>query len=312
MALCSLRTAAGGAFARHFARTSATLEVRRHKSTKDGEYFRDPDRFRRLLNPKEANFTRDGFDVQRERPRHGLGDFRTPHPGSYPDLPRDYDDRNAEEDWANTAANSEDELKQLEYKFVVPNFETENFSFDAEHGILQEAEDEREFYERVVVPKTQDLAFRKLAQEIPLDSQDEKVSGYQTSKDPQEWAFVERLSPVSEVTPSQFEYKEYPSGFIPPNPAVRADATNMDYFVGRTKFSMLPVYTDYVRTADKVETSVRKCEGNLYKLRDDMQAFLFERYEQEFPSQVAELYGRIKFAGDFEQDFKEFLLSKGF
>ncbi len=32
----------------------------------------------------------------------------------------------------------------------------------------------------------------------------------------------------------------------------------------------------------------------------------------DFISQVAEVYGRVLFRGDFEEDFKEFLIEKGF
>ena len=39
------------------------------------------------------------------------------------------------------------------YQFVIPNQETENFSFDPEVGILQEPDDERRYYEDVVKPK---------------------------------------------------------------------------------------------------------------------------------------------------------------
>lgn len=286
-------------------------QIRRSKSTKDMPHFRDPERFRRLLNREEANFTKEGFEYERLKPFHGLGDFQTPHPGAYPDLPRDHDDLSAEEDWANSAE-SEEELRQLEYKYTIPNYETENFSFDAERGILREAEDEREFYEKVVIPKSQNQSFRKISQQLVAEGENDKdVRGYMTSKDSTEWSYVERLAPISSIIHQEFEYKEYPSGFTPPNPANRVNA-NLEYFVGRTRNCMLPVYTRYERIQDIVETRITKCEGNIYKLRDELQDFLFERYEQEFPSQVAELYGRIKFRGDFEQDFKEFLLMKGF
>jgi len=293
--------------------TCAFDQIRRNKSTKEMGYHRDPERFRRLLNPEEANFTKDGFDVERVKPKHGLGDFRTPHPGAYPDLPRDFDDASAEEDWANSAA-SEEELRQLEFKYMVPNYETENFTFDTEHGILQEPDDEKAFYENVVVPRTQDQSFRKLSQQFAHEIGSSEVGGgsdYVTSQDQSEWAYVERLMPISQITRTQFEYKAFPSGFVPPNPANR-DNEELEYFVGRTKFCMLPVYTVYKRLPDVVETTVGKCEGNMYKLRDELKDFLFRRYEQEFPSRVAELYGKIKFRGDFEQDFKEFLLNKGF
>ena len=40
--------------------------------------------------------------------------------------------------------------------------------------------------------------------------------------------------------------------------------------------------------------------------------FLDERYHLKFISRVAEVYGKVTFHGDFEVDFKEFLLQKGF
>ena len=49
----------------------------------------------------------------------------------------------------------------MEYRYTIPNYETENFSFDREAGILQEEADERRFYERVVKPKTSHLPFRQ-------------------------------------------------------------------------------------------------------------------------------------------------------
>ena len=132
------------------------------------------------------------------------------------------------------------------------------------------------------------------------------------SKDPKEWAFVERLMPIRSVVKTDFEYKEYPSGFVPPNPEIREGKSELSYWVGRSRNCMLPVYVKRLPEEDMVYTQVDKCEGDMYHLRDDMQQFLVDRYEQEFPSQVAELYGRIKFLGDFEQEFKEFLLNKGF
>ena len=135
---------------------------------------------------------------------------------------------------------------------------------------------------------------------------------FQVSKDPVEWAYVERLVPSKTRTIKRdFEYgKEYPSGFVPPNPAMRSEAEV--YRVGRTRNCMLPVVTKYTRVADTVETSLHKCEGNLYQLREDLDAFLWDKYEQKFPCQVAELYGRLKYRGDFEQEFKEFMIAKGF
>jgi len=278
------------------------------------KFFKDPDRVRRVLSGwahrhsqvagrKERNFTKDGFDFPQPI-RHGLGDFRTPHPGPYPEnLPKGED---PESDWDNSRASPE-ELQQLEYRYSIPNYETENFSFDRETGILQEPEDEKDFYEKVVLPKTGNLPFRHKLHE------GNRELDYEVSKDPAEWAYVDRLVPSGRVIKTDFDYgKEYPSGYVPPNPAVRQDESGHEYYVGRTRNGMMPVYTRYDRITDAVTTDVKKCEGNMYRLKEELDAYLFEKYEQSFPSQVAELYGRIAYRGDFEQEFKEFLVQKGF
>ena len=95
--------------------------------------------------------------------------------------------------------------------------------------------------------------------------------------------------------------KEYPSGFVPPNPSLRVE--DDAYHVGRTHNCLLPVFTSYSRTQDAVTTTLSKCEGNLYQLREDLDAFLWDKYEQAFPCQVAELYGKLKYRGEFK--FKE-------
>lgn len=281
-----------------------TLEEEECGTAENPIFFKDPDRLKRMLSFNERNFTKDGFDEVTPI-RHGLGDFRTPQPGPYPDnLPGSRPD-DPQQEWDNSRASPE-ELRHLEYRYTIPNVETENFTFDRESGILQEADDEREFYQRVVLPKTKDLPFRSYA------DQQEEVD-YEVSRDPVEWSYVERLLPTKgKIIKTDFEAdKVYPSGFVPPNPATRQDES-AEYYVGRTRNCMLPVYTVYSRLYDTVDTKLGKCEGNLYKLKEDIDAFLFQRYEQAFPSQVAELYGRIRYRGDFEQDIKEFLIAKGF
>ena len=201
MAMQSLRSSGQFLVRNCFRATRSSLHTssQRFKSSKKDEeeleFFHDPDRFRRMLSKQEVNFTRDGFKQQRQE-RHGLGDFHTPHPGSFPKT--------------KTPLEIQDE-ESLEYHYSIPNFETENFTFDSEAGILQEAEDERNFYENVVVPKTSNLSFRQLAEQIDVENQSNS-RGFEVSKDPQEWSYVERLLPPKQVTPSHFEFKEYPSG----------------------------------------------------------------------------------------------------
>ena len=132
------------------------------------------------------------------------------------------------------------------------------------------------------------------------------------SADPEEWKFVERLMP-KDLIPAIPKKEVYPSGFKPPT----AKLNDYPYHVSRTKNNLLAVYAEIRRFGRKKNfiymwTTVRKADGNLFKLRDDICDFLEERYHTEFVTQVAEVYGAVNIKGDYETDIKEFLLQKGF
>lgn len=161
----------------------------------------------------------------------------------------------------------------------------------------------RRFYEEVVEPWNKHT-FKDMAKE--LDSMETRQ--FEVTKEG--WEFVERLLPKKLIPkiPDAKAGDELPSGFRVPS----AKPGDYEYHVGRTRNHMLPVYTKLNRDSMLLTTVVRKCDGNLYKLRDDICAFLRDRYRLEFHSQIDELNETIRFRGDFEQDFKEFLLAKGF
>jgi len=170
--------------------------------------------------------------------------------------------------------------------------------FDKEN-ILQEEEDERAHFKDLVRTYGQHLVAR------PDDAWPERE--YVVSEDAEEWRHVENLMPVP-LIPAVPAKASYPSGFRMPT-AKRGD---YPYFVSRTVNHMLPVYCRYTEATRVTATMVRRADGDLFALRDDLKSFLWERYRMDFISQVAEVYGRVLFRGDFEQDFKEFLLDKGF
>ena len=129
------------------------------------------------------------------------------------------------------------------------------------------------------------------------------------SRDPAEWAHVERLLPSFKlVPPCPSAGQDYPSGFRAPTAAPGQYA----YHVRRTRNHMLPVFVRIWPKDGLVVTKIKHADGDLFALRDDIDAFLKERYNMEFISQVAEVYGAVKYRGNFEEDFKEFLLQKGF
>ncbi len=175
---------------------------------------------------------------------------------------------------------------------------SEHISFDPKF-ILQEASEERKTYSDLVGTYGEHLVARPLPEEPERE--------FLISRDPTEWRFVERLLPL-ELVPPVPERSEYPSGFVP----VRAKPGEHPYFVRRTVNHMLPVYTKYTRKTNILVTFIRRADGNLFALRDDLDQFLMKRYNLEFISQVAEVYGKVTYRGYFEEDFKDFLLTKGF
>jgi len=135
---------------------------------------------------------------------------------------------------------------------------------------------------------------------------------YTTSSDPSEWAMVERYmhqcQPKLIPVPKQDE--DCSSGFVMPT----AKPGDYPYFVKRAPSWLFPVY---VRQGDRINrspviTTVRRVEGNVARLREDLSEFLMQRYEQEFISQANELMQKVVFRGNFDKDFKEFLKIRGF
>jgi len=182
--------------------------------------------------------------------------------------------------------------------------ESENFTFDWKK-VKSTPDEERE-----------DLIKFKEMFKIDEDFQQEhQRRQYVVSKDPTEWSFVERLisqtKPKTVPVPKVSAGEETPSGFQMPS----AKPGDHPYHVRRTASWMLPVYVDQPWRNGQpaaVRTTIRKVEGDVSALRNELSQFLFERYEQEFISQPNELMQKIVFRGNFDADFKEFLKEKGF
>jgi len=197
------------------------------------------------------------------------------------------------------------DINDPDYDKPVGNIETENFTFDISGGIAQTKEEETEHFEEYV-SKFGEARFA----EVELNIQNRNFS---VSSNPEEWKFVERLIPpalIPAITPKE----SFPSGFELPKISPEEAIEKYEYFVGRPVSQMLPVYL-IISSNDhfeSVSTKIGKCEGNLYKLREDIDNFLEKRYKREFIAQVSELQQCLLYRGEFEEEFKEFLLSKGF
>ena len=140
-----------------------------------------------------------------------------------------------------------------------------------------------------------------------------KVADTEFSTSTEEWKFVERLLPAA-LIPSIPKLDRYPSGYQPAKISAEEAVEKYQYYVSRANSHLLPVYLKTISSdlEEEMHTDIKKVEGNLYQLRKDIDEFLFQRYKQEFISQVSELQQMVKYKGDFQDEITEFLYSKGF
>uniref|UniRef100_A0A6B2EEY0 Large ribosomal subunit protein mL49 n=1 Tax=Phlebotomus kandelakii TaxID=1109342 RepID=A0A6B2EEY0_9DIPT len=127
------------------------------------------------------------------------------------------------------------------------------------------------------------------------------------AKNPPEWKFVERLLGPDAVPAPKFR-TNYPSGWRPQQP----DAASCEYFIARTRNHMLPVYMVEKFRGSKKVTVVRKIEGNIWKLEEELRAVVEQAAGKKVLSRVNEMSGQIKFTGAFVNVIKDYIQEKGF
>lgn len=89
----------------------------------------------------------------------------------------------------------------------------------------------------------------------------------------------------------------------------------LPYFVERTKNHMVPVYLQILDRGIGRRTLIRRVEGDLYKLADELVDYLKTQPRNDYRVigvKVEEIKRRISLRGDFVEYTKQFLLDKGF
>lgn len=125
---------------------------------------------------------------------------------------------------------------------------------------------------------------------------------------PPEWKYVEEalgktLIPLPKIK------EEYPSGWQPQNPEKYKD---LPYFLKRTRNFMLPVYLDISYRGTRRLTYVRKIEGDIWKLEQDLVRVIRERIgNNPVFSQINEMNRTIKIKGDYVTLIQKYLYTKG-
>ncbi|CAO1408783.1 unnamed protein product [Diamesa serratosioi] len=122
-----------------------------------------------------------------------------------------------------------------------------------------------------------------------------------------EWKYVEQLL-GERVIPQPIKKSEYPSGWTLPNPEL---FKSLPYYVERTKNFMLPVYMDITFRGQRRITIVRKIEGDIWKLEEELKQMIGDKVKKPIFTQVNEMNRQISFKGDYVSLVQEFLISKG-
>ncbi|XP_034001510.1 39S ribosomal protein L49, mitochondrial [Trematomus bernacchii] len=127
------------------------------------------------------------------------------------------------------------------------------------------------------------------------------------SESTEEYKFVERLIPPSRVPTPPKHAGPAPSGWTPP-----ADTPPpLPYMIRRSRMHNIPVYTDLTSGSRKT-TLIRKVEGDIWALENDVKQYLKEVVGKELPTQVNEVTMTLKVKGHFDSELKQWLASKGF
>ncbi|KAI1898667.1 hypothetical protein AGOR_G00074740 [Albula goreensis] len=123
----------------------------------------------------------------------------------------------------------------------------------------------------------------------------------------EEYKYVERLIPPTQIPTPPKHDGPAPSGWTPPS-AVPPD---LPYMIRRSRMHNVPVYKD-ITHGNRITTLVRKVEGDIWALEKDVKEHLCQMTGKVPPTQVNEVTRCIRVKGDFDKELKDWLIKKGF
>ncbi|KAL4660005.1 39S ribosomal protein L49, mitochondrial [Arapaima gigas] len=123
----------------------------------------------------------------------------------------------------------------------------------------------------------------------------------------EEYKYVERLIPPTQIPSPPHHDGPAPSGWTPPSAVPPA----FPYMIRRSRMHNIPVYTDITNNSRKT-TLLRKIEGDIWALEKDVREYLEQLTGKVLPTQVNEVTRSIRIKGHFDKELKDWLLKKGF
>lgn len=126
-------------------------------------------------------------------------------------------------------------------------------------------------------------------------------------RNPPEWKYVERILPRATI-PVPTPKAEFPSGWTPQS----ADVLNQPYFIRRSRNYMVPVYLLIDYRGTRKRTVVKNISGDIWKLHNELMAYIEYYMAKKERSRVNEFTGHIFINGDYVNLLKDYLTTKGF
>ncbi|KAM9301750.1 large ribosomal subunit protein mL49 [Gastrophryne carolinensis] len=123
----------------------------------------------------------------------------------------------------------------------------------------------------------------------------------------EEYCFVERLIPPTQVPKPPKHQGVTPSGWIPP----KDTPPDLPYCVRRSRMHNVPVYTD-ITHGNRQMTVIRKIEGDIWALEGEVRDFLTQLTGKTPAIQVNEINRSIRVKGYHDNAIKTWLAEKGF
>lgn len=130
---------------------------------------------------------------------------------------------------------------------------------------------------------------------------------YDVVRNAPEWTYVTRLMPF-ETIPAISSKEKYPSGWIPP----REEAKQLPFFIARTKNHNVPIYLNVFYRIDKKISKIKRIEGDIWALNDEIKFYLKEKHGKYIESRVHEMARFIEVKGDYVLNLRAWAYSKGF
>jgi len=141
-----------------------------------------------------------------------------------------------------------------------------------------------------------------------FNSLDNHATEVELVKSPQEWKLVENVLQQNLVPTVNPNKTEFPSTWKPQT----IDPKTVPFFISRNKNNMIPVYLKRTHRGLRRITTVKKIDGDIWRLHDELKDHVERSINKEITTRVNEMNGQIQLRGDHVIVVHNYIQQKGF